>query len=236
MKFYRLIILFFSLQIFVLDKDELKAKLNEIIPDEISVSSIEDTYSSNFFSVELSDGSLFYVTADGEFIINGDLYQIKKNSLINFSDLRDSKKRISKISQINPSEFITFKPKEKKTEIYVFTDVDCGYCRKLHSEIASFLENGIQINYLAFPREGLESESYKKMKTAWCSNDPQASLTTLKLGKTIKSGDCSKKIVSKHYNLAKEFNARGTPTIILENGFLLAGYHSAEEIMDFLIK
>ena len=111
MKFYRLIILFFSLQIFVLDKDELKAKLNEIIPDEISVSSIEDTYSSNFFSVELSDGSLFYVTADGEFIINGDLYQIKKNSLINFSDLRDSKKRISKISQINTSEFITFKPK-----------------------------------------------------------------------------------------------------------------------------
>ena len=236
MKFYRLIILFFSFQIFVLDKDELKAKLNEIIPEEISVSAIEDTYSSNFFSVELSDGSLFYVTADGEFIINGDLYQIKKNSLINFSDLRDSKKRISKISEINTSEFITFKPKEKITEIYVFTDVDCGYCRKLHSEIASFLDNGIQVNYLAYPREGLESETYQKMRTAWCSNDPQSSLTTLKLGKTIKSDDCTRKVVSKHYNLAKEFNARGTPTIILENGFLLAGYHSAEEILNFLKK
>ena len=85
-------------------------------------------------------------------------------------------------------------------------------------------------------REGLESETYQKMKTAWCSNDPQVSLTTLKLGKTIKSDDCTKKIVSKHYNLAKEFNARGTPTIILENGFLLAGYHSAEEILNFLKK
>ena len=90
---FRFIVLLFSLQSFVLDKDEIKAKLNEIIPDEISVDIVEDTYSPNFFSVELSDGSLFYVTADGEFIINGDLYQIEKNSLINFSDIRDSKKR-----------------------------------------------------------------------------------------------------------------------------------------------
>ena len=208
----RFILLFFSLQSFVLDKDSIKAKLNEIIPDEISVDMVEDTYSPNFFSVELSDGSLFYVTADGEFIINGDLYQIEKNSLINFSDMRDSKKRINRILEINPSEFITFEPKEKKTDIYVFTDVDCGYCRKLHSEITNYLENGIQVNYLAYPREGLESETYQK------------------------SDDCTKKIVSKHYNLAKEFNARGTPTIILENGFLLAGYHSAEEILNFLKK
>ena len=192
---YRFIVLFFSLQSFVLDKDEIKAKLNEIIPKDISVDMVDDTYSPNFFSVELSDGSLFYVTADGEFIINGDLYQIKRKSLINFSDMRDSKKRINKILEISPSEFITFEPKEKKTDIYVFTDVDCGYCRKLHSEITSYLENGIQVNYLAYPREGLKSETYQKMNTAWCSKDPQASLTNLKLGKTIKRDDCSKKIV-----------------------------------------
>ncbi len=233
---YRFIILFFSLHIFLLEKDEIKAKLNGIIPEEISVDKVDDTYSPNFFSVELSDGSLFFVTADGEFIINGDLYQIEKNYLINFSDLRDSKKRINRILEINPNDFITFKPKQRKTDIYVFTDVDCGYCRKLHSEISSYLEKGIQVNYLAYPREGLESETYQKMNTAWCSKDPQESLTTLKLGKTIKSNNCSKKVVSKHYNLAKEFNVQGTPTIILDDGFLLAGYHSAEEILNFLKK
>ena len=95
--------------------------------------------------------------------------------MINFSDIRDSKKRINRILEINPSEFITFEPKEKKTDIYVFTDVDCGYCRKLHSEITNYLENGIQVNYLAYPREGLESDTYQKMKTAWCSKDPQVS-------------------------------------------------------------
>ena len=55
---FRFIVLLFSLQSFVLDKDEIKAKLNEIIPDEILVDTVEDTYSPNFFSVELSDGSL----------------------------------------------------------------------------------------------------------------------------------------------------------------------------------
>ena len=82
----------------------------------------------------------------------------------------------------------------------------------------------------------MESETYKNMKSAWCSKDPKESLTNLKLGKSIKKIECDNKIVTKHYNLAKEFNARGTPTIILENGFLLAGYHSAEEILDFLTK
>ena len=236
MIFFRFVIIFFSIQISVLEQEEIEAKLNEIIPDGINISVIEDTYSSDFFSVELSDGSIFYVTTDGKYIINGDLYQIEKKSLINLSDIRDSKKRLNGISKLNPSEFITFEPKKKRSEIYVFTDVDCGYCRKLHSEISSFLESGIQVNYLAFPREGLESETFQKMRSAWCSKDPQKSLTTLKLGRSIKNYECEKKVVSKHYNLAKEFNVQGTPTIILENGFLLAGYKSAEEILNFLKK
>ena len=106
MIFFRFVIIFFSIQISVLEKEELEVKLNEIIPDGIYVSAIEDTYSSNFFSVELSDGSIFYVTVDGKYIINGDLYQIEKKSLINFSDIRDSKKRLNRLSQLNPSEFI----------------------------------------------------------------------------------------------------------------------------------
>ena len=73
-----------------------------------------------------------------------------------------------------------------ETEIYVFTDVDCGYCRKLHSEIENYLKEGIQVNYLAYPREGLESKTYEKMQHAWCSDQPQRSLTSLKSGKTIK--------------------------------------------------
>ena len=234
MKFFKLIILFLSFQTYVLEKNEIESKLNSIVPKDIKVLKVEDTISPNFFLVQLTDGSLFYVTVDGEFIINGDLYQIAKNSLVNLSDLRNSKERIKKLSQINKNEFISFTPVKMETEIYVFTDVDCGYCRKLHSEIENYLKEGIQVNYLAYPREGLESKTYKKMQYAWCSDEPQRSLTSLKSGKNIEKVECQETIVSKHYNLAKEFNARGTPTIILENGDLLAGYHSAKEILDLL--
>ena len=120
MIFFRFVIIFFSIQISVLEQEEIEAKLNEIIPDGINISVIEDTYSSDFFSVELSDGSIFYVTADGKYIINGDLYQIEKKSLINLSDIRDSKKRLNGISKLNPSEFITFEPKKKEVRNLCF--------------------------------------------------------------------------------------------------------------------
>ena len=228
---FRFIVLLFSLQSFVLDKDEIKAKLNEIIPDEISVDTVEDTYSPNFFSVELSDGSLFYVTADGEFIINGDLYQIEKNSLINFSDMRDSKKRINRILEINPTEFITFEPKEKKTVIYVFTDVDCGYCRKLHKEIDQYNNLGITIRYAAFPRSGLGTEAFTKMVGAWCSPDPKKAITNLKNGKNPSMEFCDSQPVAKHYAIGKKVGITGTPAIITENGELLPGYYSPEDLI-----
>lgn len=233
MFYIKILILLFSLNSFVLEKNQIIEKLKEIIPDFIEVTNIDVSLSAEFYSVELSDGSLFYISSDGKFIINGDLYKIDQKKLINFSEMRDAKTRRKKISQLNREEFIIFKPQFMKTEIFVFTDVDCGYCRKLHSEIDSYLQSGIQVNYLAYPREGLESETFKKMKTVWCSKDPQTSLSDLKLGKKIDNINCDNKIVSKHYNLAKEFDARGTPTIILENGALLAGYHSAEEILEF---
>ena len=144
MKFFKLIILFLSFQTYVLEKNEIESKLNSIVPKDIKVLKVEDTISPNFFLVELTDGSLFYVTVDGEFIINGDLYQIAKNSLVNLSDLRNSKERIKKLSQINKNEFISFTPVKMETQIYVFTDVDCGYCRKLHSEIENYLKNQVR--------------------------------------------------------------------------------------------
>ena len=234
MNFFRIVILFFSLQVFVSNKDEVKAKLTEIIPKKLSIVSVDDTYSPNFFSVELSDGSLFFVTADGEFIINGDLYQIEKNSLINFSDIQDSKKRINRISEMNPQEFITFKSKDKKTEIYVFTDVDCGYCRKLHSEITSYLDKGIQVNYLAYPRAGIGSESFQKIASAWCNDDSNYSLTLLKQGKEIKKNLCEDNPVEKHFKLGNAIGVQGTPSIVTDEGKMIPGYLPPQDLLNIL--
>ena len=235
LKSYHLLTIIFSLNLLSNEKD-LKENIEKILPPEAKIESIEKSIFPGIYKVFYGDLQPLYVSEDGKLFIYGDMFKISENEILNITDKEIAYKRNEILKELDQNTLISFLSDKESHRITVFTDVDCGYCRKLHSEITNYLENGIQVNYLAYPREGLESETYQKMKTAWCSNDPQVSLTTLKLGKTIKSDDCTKKIVSKHYNLAKEFNARGTPTIILENGFLLAGYHSAEEILNFLKK
>ena len=226
------VLIFFSLNIHLLTEIELKQKITSIIPEDLSVISFNLSSADDFYFVELSDGSAFYLSLDGKYLFNGDIYKIGKKSLINLSDLRGSKFRMNKIKELDKKEFISFTPDEVKLEVYIFTDVDCSFCRKLHSELDAYMKKGIKINYLAFPREGLEGETYNKMRSAWCSENKQQILTNLKLGKPIDKINCESKIVENHYKLAKSFDARGTPTIILENGTLLAGYYSADEITE----
>ena len=117
----------------------------------------------------------------------------------------------------------------KKTAITVFTDIDCGYCRKLHQEVPELNRLGIEVRYLAYPRAGLESESYDKIVSAWCADDQRLALTRAKTGKKIESRDC-KNPVAQHFALGGAVGVTGTPSIIFEDGRLLPGYLPAERL------
>ena len=106
--------------------------------------------------------------------------------------------------------------------INVFTDVDCGYCRKLHSEIAEINALGIRVRYLAYPRGGIGSEGYEKLVTAWCAKDPQATLTNLKSGRTMKMSNCESPVKDQYF-LGQQIGISGTPAIITSDGRLFPG-------------
>ena len=138
------------------------------------------------------------------------------------------------LKKINPESLISFTPELIKYKIYVFTDVDCGFCRKFHNQIDSYLNEGIQINYLAFPRSGIESKTYKKMTTAWCSDDRQKVLTGLKNDEVFDQIDCEDNPIKEHYQLAKSIDIQGTPTIISSTGLTIPGFIEAKEIVEYL--
>jgi thiol:disulfide interchange protein DsbC len=116
----------------------------------------------------------------------------------------------------------------------VFTDVDCGYCRQFHNQIDEYLNLGIQVNYLAYPRAGLDSESYEKISSAWCDEDPQYSLTLLKQGKEIDKKLCSNNPVEKHFKLGQAIGVQGTPSIVTEDGRMIPGYLPPQELLNIL--
>jgi len=106
----------------------------------------------------------------------------------------------------------------------VFTDLDCGYCRKLHSEMAKYNELGIRVRYLFFPREGPDTESWDKAVSVWCSANRNDALTRAKKGETIKAAKCKPNPVQRDYELGQDVGLRGTPAIVLPDGDLLPGY------------
>ena len=138
--------------------------------------------------------------------------------------------RLKLLATVPESQMVIFGSKEARHTITVFTDVDCQYCRKLHSQIADYNRLGIRVRYLFYPRSGPNTESWTKAIQVWCSADRNSALTQAKRGEALKTKPCADSPVARHYDLGQKFEVAGTPAIILGNGAMLPGYESPEMI------
>ena len=216
------------------DIEEVKNKLIEILPEEIDLLSIQKTDMQGFFEVNFEGIEPLYVSSDGNYLVSGDIYLITKEGLVNKSEARRDYQRKTLISNLDKKELITFEPKELIHNIFVFTDVDCGYCRQFHNQIDAYLELGIRVNYLAYPRAGVGSESFRKISSAWCDDDPNYSLTLLKQGKDIEIKLCADNPVEKHFKLGNALGVQGTPSIITDEGKMIPGYLPPQDLLNIL--
>ena len=181
-----------------------------------------------FYQVQVQSGPVLYVSEDGEYFFDGTLYQVRPGQFVNMRDLELSKKRREVFVNRRTDDMIIFRPEgETKAIMNVFTDVDCGYCRKLHAEVPQLNAMGIEVRYLAYPRTGIGSSSYNKLVTAWCSDDQKAALTALKSGTSLSNKTCPNNPVRSHFDLGVELGVTGTPAVVLMDGMLIPGYQPA---------
>lgn len=207
-------------------------KLQQAVP-QIPMVGIKESQLTGLYEVTLGNGERVFVTPDASYFVAGDLYQLTDKGLVNLTDVQRDLVRAERLAAIDPSDKITFSPEIKKASITVFTDIDCGYCQKLHREMASYLDAGIEVSYLAYPRAGIGSSSYNKIVSAWCADDKKDAMTRLKAGGSVESKSCENP-VAEQYQLALDLGIRGTPAIILESGKLVSGYHPASKLVQLL--
>ena len=234
MKFNRCLIMFFLA--FSLDgianETEIVTKINQVLPAGMSVKGIKQSQVDGLFVVDIGDLQPIYASKDGNFFLYGEMYAIKNGELLNTTKQEISLNRRAILdSELSEKDFITFAATDEKHVITVFTDVDCGYCRKFHGEIEDYNAQGITVNYVAFPRSGLESDSYNKIVSAWCSSDPKGTLTALKEGRDPALKLCQDHPVEDHYLLGQRIGITGTPAIISSSGDLLPGYLPPMELL-----
>ena len=183
------------------------------------------------YQVQVINGPLLYVSEDGDFALNGTMYGVVKGGFVDLRELALKPARAQMMESAPLEDMIVFSPEgETKASVYVFTDVDCGYCRKLHQEVPELNEMGIEVRYLAFPRAGIGSASYRKIASAWCADDRNDALTRLKRRQSISAAYCDENPVADQYTLGNELGVRGTPAIILADGTLLPGYMPAKQL------
>ena len=217
-----------------LSPSEIIDKLNQKLPKSIEIISVLETDIEGYFEVNFRGVEPLFISKDGKYLISGDIFEITNEGLLNRSESRRDYSRKSSLRSLDKAEFITFQPEQVKHSIFVFTDVDCGYCRKFHSEINDYLDLGIQVNYLAFPRAGIDSASFNKIASAWCSSEPNKAITELKLGYEIQKDVCVSNPVKKHFDLGNSLGVSGTPSIITTEGKIIPGYIPAEELISLL--
>lgn len=206
--------------------ESLAKKLPNISVDQITESPVKDVY-----SVDLGE-RFAYVTGDGKYLFVGEL--IDMESGLNYSQVALGKKRVDTIAGIPEANFIVFPAKEKKHSITVFTDIDCTWCRRLHSEISDYNDMGIEVRYLLRPRSGPQSKSWQKADAVFCSKNQQKNLTRAKQGIDITMKTCKDSPTKFNVETAEKLGLMGTPVVLSEGGQYLGGYVAAAELIEKL--
>ncbi|MGH8084223.1 MAG: DsbC family protein [Lysobacter sp.] len=189
------------------------------------------------FREAIVGGQVVYVSDDGRYLFlpgaGGALFDTRAQK--NLSETALAGMRTKLLATIPQSERIVFAPKNPVHTVTVFTDVECGYCRKLHSEIAEYNAQGIAVEYLAFPRMGIGSEDFEKMVSVWCAPDRKAALTRAKNTGKVTDKDC-KNTVTMQYDIGQRVGLTGTPMILAEDGTQLGGYVPPKALREALDK
>lgn len=215
-------------------KQQILSKLKQARPD-LSFSEVKASGVPGLYEVRFNEGGLIYATASGDNFVVGEIYAIENGTIVNLTEKQRSEERAEVVGTLNREQMISFVPEgEVKSEIYIFTDVDCTYCRMLHREVPKLTNLGVQVNYLAFPRGGMESPVARKMISAWCADDPTQSMTTLKAGGEISPKICAGNPVQAQYELGQKIGVTATPALLFSDGELVLGYMAAEQLAERL--
>ena len=218
---------------------KVEAQISQSFGQPVKVKEVISLANKQIIEAVLADGSLVHLTPDlTHMVYRGELYELLPLKPNNITKNRNNIKREGLMAALDDKDLVIFKAKgEEKSVINVFTDIDCGYCRKLHDEVGSLNDLGITVRYLAYPRAGVTdrrtgqlTDSFKKIKSVWCDENRTEAMTAAKKNRTIKDNlDCAAPI-AEHIALGYEVGVSGTPAIVLQDGRFIGGYMAADEL------
>lgn len=215
-------------------QDDLKSRLETGLNksfDNVTVTAVREAPVEGMVEVEMNGQDRLYATRDGRFLFTGNLLEITDDGVEDLTEQRLGGVRAEAIDELHREDMISFTAESEKAEVYAFTDVTCGYCRRLHQDMDRLNEMGISVHYLAFPRGGMGRGAANTMEQVWCAKDRHSAITEAKLsGGLSESPEACDNPVEEQYQLGIRMGVRGTPAIFTPSGEQLGGYLPPEKL------
>ncbi|MTI64666.1 DsbC family protein [Methylophaga sp.] len=211
------------------ETDKLKKQLEKALPG-VTVNNLKKVDNTQLYEGVIN-GEILYFSADARYVLQGELVSLESRT--NLTEQRRVSLRKDIIDGLDEKDMIIFEPEKTEHTLTVFTDIDCVYCRKMHSEIEQYKDLGIRIRYMAYPRGGIDSESYDDAVTVWCNDDRQEAMTRAKAGEELKAKTCENPVKAE-FETGQKLGVQGTPALFTESGQMLPGYVPPERLKEIL--
>lgn len=207
----------------------IRSALHTLQPT-LTIEGVAPSPVSGLYEVKLPNGERLYASPDGQYIVQGSLYQVTGQKVVNLTDQARAEVIVQQLAQVPQTQKVVFPAQGKaKTFVTVFTDTDCPYCQRLHEEVPELNKLGVEVRYMAFPRQGMNSAGARTLESIWCSDNPQQAMTTAKSSGSVPNKQCANP-VAEQFDLGQRLGVQGTPAIFLENGTMIPGYQSADRL------
>jgi thiol:disulfide interchange protein DsbC len=213
------------------DEADLKQRLQKVLPD-LDVEQIRPLDNTGLYEAVIN-GDVVYFSADGKYVFQGDVVSLETRESVTENRRISLRKDI--LDTLEEKDMIIFEPKKTEHTLTVFTDIDCGYCRKLHSQMDEYNDLGIRIRYMAFPRAGIGSKAYDEAVSVWCAEDKNKAMTMAKAGQNVDSKTCDNPVKA-DYEIGRKMGVSGTPAMFTETGHSLPGYVPPKKLKAILDK
>lgn len=194
--------------------------------------------------VEIVTGKqIIYSSKDGKTLVFGHLFDSKTNT-----DITQSK--LDQLTQVDwkgldKTNSLTIKKGNGENHFAVFSDINCGYCKKLDSEMAQMNNYTAHIYLISYEYASQGKQQVPAMKLnmlekIMCAEDPGYAYNQymshnriVDSAKPMKKCDFEAKLKANTLTFLAN-GQRGTPNLVAPNNKVQAGYMPAQQLFNWV--
>jgi thiol:disulfide interchange protein DsbC len=202
-----------------------------------NVLDVEESPVQGLWVVDIAKGGKkfpVYIDFSKNFVLSAQIIRISnKEDLTGARTMKLNEVKVD-VSQIPLEDSIVMGKPSAKRKVIVFSDPDCHFCAKLHTEIKTLVEKDPDVAFhIKLYSRNNNPASAEKARSVICARSISL-LDDAYAGKPVPPATCKSSAPEETLKLADRLNIRGTPTMVMPDGLIVTGYRDANALKQLI--